>query len=420
MGDGMTSRERVVATLNHQEPDRVPIDFGSNFNTGVNVIAYNRLKKHLNLGSPTHCRYVIPMLAAPDLDEGLEVLMLMGGDVLPVPRLFADGMPSRDWKPWTLKDGSVCLVPGRFDPAENEDGALDLVFQGVPQFRMPKDGHYFDRIFTPLSFVESLSQLEEVLPGLRSHRAFNWAEAELEIMAEWGRRARRETEFAILGDPYTLSLYQPGFELFGYEKFFLFLAAEPELVHCWMDFLAESHLDNLARYLEALGDYLDVIIMVDDYGQQKGPQISTAMFREYFKPRVSRVCDLVHERCPGIKILLHSCGSVAPLIPEFIDAGIDALNPVQITADNMDPAVLKREIGGHIAFWGGGIGTQKTLCHGTPDEVREEVKRTLEIFKPGGGYVFAPDHNIQENVPPDKILAVYQTAQEFGRYRGER
>jgi uroporphyrinogen decarboxylase len=416
MDNGMTSRERVVATLNHQEPDRVPIDFGSNFNTGVNVIAYNRLKKHLNLSSPTHCRYVIPMLAAPDLDEGLEVLRLMGGDVLPVPRLFADGMASRDWKPWTLKDGSVCLVPGRFDPVENEDGALDLMFQGVPQFRMPKDGHYFDRIFTPLSFVESLSQLEEVLPGLRSHRAFNWAEAELEIMAEWGRRTREETDFAILGDPYTLSFYQPGFELFGYEKFFLFLAAEPELVHCWMDFLAESHLDNLARYLEALGDYLDVIIMVDDYGQQKGPQISTAMFREYFKPGVARVCDLIHERCPGLKILLHSCGSVAPLIPEFIDAGIDALNPVQITAENMDPAVLKREFGGHIAFWGGGIGTQTTLCHGTPDEVREEVKTTLEIFKPGGGYVFTPDHNIQENVSPEKILAVYQTAQEFGRY----
>jgi uroporphyrinogen decarboxylase len=416
VADHMTSRERVVATLNHQEPDRVPIDFGSNFNTGVNVIAYNRLKKHLGIRSPTHSRYVIPMLAAPELDDGLEMLQRMGGDVLPLPRLFVDGMASKDWKPWTLKDGSVCLVPGKFNPEENEDGALDLVFQGVPQFRMPKDGHYFDRIFTPLSSVESLRQLEEILPVLRTHRAFNWADAELEVMAEWGRRAHEETDYAILGDPYTLSFYQPGFELFGYEKFFVFLAAEPEIVHCWMDFLAESHLANLAHYLEAVGDYIQVIIMVDDYGQQKGPQISTRMFQEYFKPCMTRICDLVHERCPHLKVLLHSCGSIVPLIPEFIEAGIDALNPVQITAEHMDPAVLKREFGEHIAFWGGGIGTQTTLCHGTPDDVREEVKSTLEIFKPGGGYVFTPDHNIQENISPEKILAVYKTAQEFGRY----
>lgn len=318
MGNDMTSRERVVATLNHEEPDQVPIDFGSNFNTGVNVIAYNRLKKHLGIQSPTHSRYVIPMLAAPELDDGLELLQRMGGDVLPVPRLFVDGLASKDWKPWTLKDGSECLVPGRFDPVENQDGALNLVFQGVPQFRMPKDGHYFDRIFTPLSFVESLGQLEEVLPGLRTHRAFNWAEAELELMAEWGERAHQDTEYALLGDPYTLSFYQPGFELFGYEKFFLLLAAEPEIVHCWMDFLTESHLANLANYLEAVGDHIQVIIMVDDYGQQKGPQISTRMFQEYFKP--------------------------------------------------------------------------------------------------GGGYVFTPDHNIQEHISPEKILAVYETAREFGGY----
>ena len=121
MGDDMTSRERVVATLNHEEPDRVPIDFGSNFNTGTNVIAYNRLKKHLGITSLTHSRYVIPMLAAPDLDEGPELLELMGGDVFPLPRLFVDGMPSRDWKPWTLKDDSVCLVPGSFNPVEGEE-----------------------------------------------------------------------------------------------------------------------------------------------------------------------------------------------------------------------------------------------------------------------------------------------------------
>ena len=162
----------------------------------------------------------------------------MGGDVLPLPRLFADGMASRDWKPWTLKDGSVCLVPGRFDPVEGENGALDLVFQGVPQFQHAEGTATTSTVSSCRCRPSKASkQLEEILPALRTHRAFNWAEAELEIMAEWGKRAHEETDYAVLGDPYTLSFYQPGFELFGYEKFFLFLAAEPELVHCWMDFL---------------------------------------------------------------------------------------------------------------------------------------------------------------------------------------
>jgi uroporphyrinogen decarboxylase len=126
--------------------------------------------------------------------------------------------------------------------------------------------------------------------------------------------------------------------------------------------------------------------------------------------------QLVHERCPHLKVLLHSCGSIVPLIPEFIEAGTDALNSVQITADNMDPAVLKREFARHIAFWSGGIGTQTTLAHGSTEDVRGEVKRTLAVFKPGGGYVFTLDHNIQEHIPPEKILAVYETAQEFGSY----
>jgi uroporphyrinogen decarboxylase len=138
----------VIAALNHQEADRIPIDFGSNFNTSVNVIAYNRLKRHLGIASPTYMRYTIPMLAAPDLDENREVLKIMGGDVLPVPRYYIDGALTKDWKEWQLKDGSTAMVPGRFNPIVNENGGLDLVFSGITQFRMPKGGFYFDRVYS--------------------------------------------------------------------------------------------------------------------------------------------------------------------------------------------------------------------------------------------------------------------------------
>lgn len=412
MVNEMTPRERLVATLNHEEPDRVPIDFGSNYNTSVNVIAYNRLKKHLGIKSPTYMRYIGAMLAAADLDQDLEVLKIMGADIMPVPRYWTDGVPCKDWKPWTLKDGSQCMVPGKFNPVENEDGDLEMWLGGVPMFRMPKGGHYFDRIHSPLAFVENVKQLEELAPVIKTRGIFRLEDEELGILEKWARRVYDETDYALLGDPYTLSLYQTGLESFGYNKFYTFMAMDPELVHYWMNLITDAFGEFLTKYLKAVGKYINVVLIGDDYGSQMGPQISAEMFRELFKPYLARTCDLIHETSPNVKVLLHCCGSIVPLIPEFIEAGVDALNPVQTSAKNMDPAMLKREFGKDIVFWGGGVSTQTTLFHGTPEDIRKEVKERIDIFKPGGGYVFTTDHDIQEHVPPEKILAVYQTAQE--------
>jgi uroporphyrinogen decarboxylase len=157
--------------------------------------------------------------------------------------------------------------------------------------------------------------------------------------------------------------------------------------------------------------------MTDDYGQQNGPQISPQMFRDLFKPWLTRICSRIHEISPDVKVLLHSCGSVYRFIPDFIDAGVDALNPIQASAKEMDPAVLKREFGKDLVLWGGGVTAQTTLHHGTIDEIREEVRQRLDTMKPGGGYVFSVDHDIQENVAPEKIEAVFKTAQEYRSYR---
>jgi uroporphyrinogen decarboxylase len=416
MKGGMTSRERVIAALNHEEPDRVPIDFGSNYNTSVNVIAYNRLKRHLGISSPTYMRYTIPMLAAPDLDEGREVMKIMGGDVLPVARYFIDGALTKDWKEWQLKDGSSAMVPGRFNPVVNENGDLELIFGGIPQFRMPKGGYYFDRIHNPLSGVETRQQLEGALSIYRARGSVRLRDDEAQILAAHAKRAYEETDYALLGDTYGFSLFQLGLEAFGYNKYFTMMAAEPDLIHTWMTVITEEFEIFFAKYLRAVGQYIVAVLLGDDYGSQRAPMISVKMFRELFKPYLVRISRFIHETSPNVKVLLHSCGAVAPLIPEFIEAGVDALNPVQTTAEDVDPATLKREFGKDIVFWGGGVRCQTTLASGTANDVKREVRELVETWKPGGGYVFCPDHDIQENVPPERILATYQAAQQYGWY----
>jgi uroporphyrinogen decarboxylase len=416
----MTPRERVLIAFQHREPDRVSIDFCATHNSSINVLAYNRLKKQLGIDSVTYMRDPIPMLASPDLEEGLEILKLMGGDMLPLPRHINFGVPAVDWQQWGLKDGSTCLVPGGFQPQKKDNGSQEMnLLNGLAVLSMPANGHHFNLVSRPLGAIENLTQLENILPLLRQSGAFSISDEELQVLQVSGQKLHAETDYAIVatGGPLFFSLYQVGQELFGYEKFFTFMASDPDLIHCWIDFLASTCIERLDKYLAALGPFIDVIMMGDDYGFQNAPQMSPAMFRDLIKPYLVRVCRAVKEFAPGIKILLHSCGSVAPFIPDFIEAGIDALNPVQITAAGMEPAFLKKEFGREITFWGGGVRTQSTLVKETPNAVAAEVRELIDIFKPGGGYIFCPIHDIQEEVPPEKILAIYQTAREYGFYK---
>ncbi|HED24543.1 MAG TPA: hypothetical protein ENN91_05400 [Firmicutes bacterium] len=415
----MTHRERVRAALAHEEPDKVPVDFCATHNSSINVIAYNRVKKMLGINYPTYMRDPVPMLASPDLEENLETIKLFGGDLLPLPRHFNFGVPAENWQSWTLKDGSQALVPGGFQPQVKENGTAELLLlNGLARLSMPARGHHFNLVSRPLGAIESLDQLENVLPFLRQSGAFSISDDELQILDARASYLHSNTDYALVatGGPLFFSLYQVSQELFGYEKFFTLMASEPDLIHCWNDFLASTCIEKLQKYLGVLGPFLDVILMGDDYGFQNSLQMSPAMFRELFKPYLVRVCRAVKEAAPGIRILLHSCGSIAPLIPDFIEAGIDALNPVQITAADMDPARLKKEYGREIAFWGGGVRTQTTLLKGSPGDIAAEIKELIEIFKPGGGYIFCPIHDIQEEVPPEKIIAIYRAAEKYAPY----
>ncbi len=418
-GSEVKPRERIEAAFAFKESDRVPIDFGATHNSGINVIAYNRLKEHLGINTTTYMRDPIPMLASPDLEEGLEVFQKMGGDLLPLTRYYNFGVPADDWQKWILKDGSTCLVPGGFKPERREDGTLKMeLLNGLAVLTKPERGHHYNLVKRPLGMIEDASQLENILPVLRQSGAFTISEQEVQIIQKRARRLHGETDYPLVatGGPLFFSLYQVGQELFGYEKFFTFMGSDPEFIHAWLEFLASTCIERLEKYLGALGPYLDVIMMGDDYGLQNSLQMSPEMFRELFKPYLVRVCRAVKEFAPEIKILLHSCGSIAPIIPDFIEAGIDALNPVQVTAKGMEPHYLKKEFGREILFWGGGVRTQSTLVKGSLEDVAAEVRELIDIFKPGGGYIFCPIHDIQEEVPPEKVLAIYKTAREHGTY----
>ena len=185
------------------------------------------------------------------------------------------------------------------------------------------------------------------------------------------------------------------------------LAGEPERAHRFLDKLVEMHLRNLDRFLSAVGEFIDVIVFGDDLGMQSGPQVSPAMYREYFQPRERAMWQFVKQRAPHLKIMLHCCGGVRELLPGLIDAGLDAINPVQITCRGMDAAGLKRDFGSRLTFWGGGCDTRDMLIKGTPAQVTEHVRQQVKVWQPGGGFVFQQVHNILADVPPANIVAMY-------------
>ena len=209
------------------------------------------------------------------------------------------------------------------------------------------------------------------------------------------------------------NIFEAGQINWGYEKFFIEMALRPELVHYWLQRLTDAYMRDLEKILNVTAKYVHVIQFGDDLGTQETSQLSPEMYRNIIKPYHSRQFQYVRNHYPDVKVFLHSCGAIWDLIPDLIDAGVEILNPVQISAKGMDPAKLKREYGKYLTFWGGGANMQYTVNRGSIEEIKKEVKELIEIFSPGGGYVFCPVHNIQANVSPEKIMAIYDTALDY-------
>jgi uroporphyrinogen decarboxylase len=404
----MNSRERLVAALHHEEPDLVPIDFGSTGSSGINIIAYNRLVKYLGLDlKPPLLFDLFQQLAEPDP----EILQITGCDVVMLKRLRPRfNLRIDELKEWTLKDGSKCLVPKEFSPVVNEAGGLDIMDGQTVLARMPKGGYYFDLVDTPHSYVETAGDVDRV-----SFPEFD--EEEIQYLASRAKTLYEGTSYGIVG-AFGGSIVETGQRSFGFEKFMVDLMINEDVIGYWMDKLVESHLANLKKYLQAVGPYIQVIQFSDDLGTQNSLLMSRDIYRRLIMPRQQKLYRYVRENYPGITVLIHSCGSIFELLPDLIEAGIQAINPVQISASNMEPARLKKSFGRELVFWGGGADMQFVVRNGSLADIAADVAANISAFKPGGGFVFTQVHNIQENVPPEKIMAIYQAAQENRRYGG--
>lgn len=407
----MTSRERVLKAVNHQEPDRVPIDLGGTAMTGIMAQALHPLRKELGLEErQVKVIEVFQMLGEVEAD----VVDALGVDVLPVePLVQLFELPRERWKPWTLFDGTPVLAPGDFDVEINERGDWLLHSGGRPDApvvaRMPRDGYYFDDPglidmhpgFTPPP-IEELRKAEPPLP-----------DEEIAFMAECARQLRRTTDKALILDVWRhAGLGRVG----SIPDFLILLATDQDYVKRLFEFHTELTLINYERLWKAIGDDADMIFIDGkDYGAQRNEMFSPKWFEKLFLPWYKIIYDWVHEHTTW-KTWQHSCGSIPNIIPMLVESGLDVLNPVQTSAAGMEPADLKQKFGDRLTFWGGGVDTQHTLPFGTPEEVAAEVEERIRIFAPGGGFVFNPVHNIQANTPPRNIITAYETARNAGVY----
>jgi len=409
----MTPRDRILAALDHRETDRIPIDLSGHRSSGIAAMAYARLRDFLGLPRrPLRVYDPIQQLAIVDED----VLQIFHADTIELGRGFA--LEEKDWAEWELPDGTPCLMPAWARPErESGDWVLRSSVTGRVIARMPAGVWYFEQVHFPFFEKEDLHRLEaEFAECMWSAIAsppgpLAGGPDGSRRLAEGARKLRARTDRAILA-LFGGNLLELGQWFYRNDLFFMLLAGEPERAHAFLDELMEIHFRNLDRFLTAVAPHVDIIVFGDDLGMQSGPQVSPKMYREFFKPRERMMWEFVKQRAPHLKIMLHCCGGVRELLPDLIDAGLEAINPVQVTCQGMEAGALKRDFGAKLTFWGGGCDTRETLIHGKPAEVRDHVRHQIEVMRPGGGFVFQQVHNILADVPPANVVAMYEAAAE--------
>lgn len=414
----MNSRERILSALNFKEPDKIPVDFGGHRSSGISAVSYHKLKKALGINTGTIYVYdVIQQLAIIEQP----VLDLFEVDTIEMGRAFLT--EESDWKDWVLPDGTPCKIPVYVNLAKSGDDWYMLTKDGNHQVGVQKKGcPYFEQTIYPMehrdfendSFedIEKQSEINmwSAAPSPGGHLGLEGEERELLIAG--AKKLRESTDKAIIG-LFGGNMFESPQGMFKNENYLLYTAMYPEATIRFSEKLFEIHSDNLIKWLTAVGSYIDIIMFGDDFGSNAGPLIDPVMYREYYKPFHKKMWSMVKELAPHLKIQLHSCGSIEAFLPDLIDAGLDSVNPVQISAKDMNIDSLKQKYKGQITFWGGGCETQSILSSATPTEVRKHVKEQLKIMKGDGGFVFQQVHNILDNVPTDNILAMFETVKNF-------
>ncbi len=417
----MNSRERVETALAHQQPDYVPLDLGGSAVTGMHVSSVYALRQALGLDAPgTPVKVVEPyqMLGqiAPDLMDalGVDVVGLWG-------RKTMFGFENANWKPWTLFDGTPVLVPEDFNTEPAPNGDILMYPEGdrsaPPSGRMPRGGYYFDAIVRQEPIDEKHLNVEDNLQEFGPI-----SDEDLDYFAREAERLSAASDRAILanfggtafGDialvPAPWLKHPKGIR--DVAEWYISTVQRFDYVYAVFERQCEIALANLAKIHAVVGDRVTAVFITGtDFGTQTGPFISPASYRRLYQPFHRRVNDWVHEHT-NWKTFIHSCGSIRALLADIVDAGFDILNPVQCSAAGMDARELKEQYGDRIAFWGGGVDTQRTLPFGTSDEVRREVLERIEIFGRGGGFVFNTVHNVQANTPAENLRALYEAVHE--------
>jgi len=398
----MTARERIIAVLNRKEPDRIPIDLGATESSGIMAIAYNRLKKHLGISSPTYVFDMMQMIAKVEP----AILEFVRADAIPLL------IEPKKWKPWTLSDASAAMVPEKVILKKLPDGqTLQLAQDKIVLAVCPANGFYFDPVFYPLENAKTTADIDA---GEKFFESFDWPAFLDENYDDLKKKAKllyEQTDYAVVANLY-VHLFAAGHAHRGFENFMVDLVADKPLAHRLLSRQLEAYLPRIEKYLDAVGPYVDIIQVNDDLGGQNSPLISPEVYREMIKPYHEKLWGYIKEKS-GKPILLHSCGSIYELIGDLIEIGVDALNPIQVSAENMDTKKLKTEFGKDIIFWGGGCDTQNVLAQKTPEQVKQEVARRVEDLAPGGGFVFCQVHNIQADVPVENIIAMYEKLREL-------
>ncbi|MBI2842513.1 MAG: hypothetical protein HYX78_03855 [Armatimonadetes bacterium] len=382
----MTHRERILAALAHKEPDRVPFDLGGMAQSGINKTAYANLRKYLGLPDrEITIQNNITQIAKPDDD----ICERLGTDTYMVYGKWAS--------------------PKNVKPYE-EDGYLVYTDEWGIGRRMPNQGgYYYDMYSNPFD----VDDVEE------RWKTFMWPDptdpARFNGMREDAKRAREKGKFVVLMGlcPGIMEMYS---WFRGFERFYMDLAAEPETSARFLGKMAELKFAFWERAFSEIGEYVDAVNEVDDLAGQSSMLMSPTTYRQVIKPFHRELFSNIKRIAPDKKLLFHTCGAVRRIIPDLIEIGVDILNPVQISADGMDPFELKRDFGNDICFWGGGIDTQSILGVGPPEKIRDHVRRNIEAFAPGGGFIFSTDHAVQPNVPPENYMIMWDAVQKYGAY----
>ncbi len=376
----MNSRERVLLALDHTEPDRVPIDFGG-IVTSMHHEAHRRLLEYLGMPpyeAPIQDMFQQIVYPAPALKEVFHA---------DVESLFAN--PGSGWE---LEVDPVT------DTYVDEWGVL---------YQRPHGGYWYDLADHPLKegTIEELEQFQ--FPDPRDpNRVKGLADKARDLL---------ETDKAVTINSPTAGVFEHSYWLRGIEPLYQDMAFNKRYVEALAERVVEWQLEFWDFVLDAVGPYVHVVKLGDDLGGQHGPLFSPDLYREIYKPRHRRLTDLIHRKTEA-QVFFHTCGAIYWAMPDIIESGMDIVNPVQVSARDMEPARLKREFGRDVVFWGGGADATKTMTFGTPEDVKREVKKHIHDLAPGGGFVFGSIHNIQAEVPPENVVALFEAAYEYGQY----